>query len=218
MNNRNFLKIKVPFFLRMNIIYIKFERYIEMDEIKISIGTKNFVMLPKVTMSNGISIWYFDPYNMEHAYILNEHIDKIIKNNDVWMYNVDTVVVPATKPIAYAWSIAYKLHANLVVLKKERKPYHTDVLYFDRSEESVTSDRRSEFFIEKFEAEKIKNKQVLFFDDVVSSGATWKAAKKFLDGLKPKDLKSLFLFKEGNSVDNDLTKNEMFIGEIPLIK
>lgn len=188
------------------------------DEISISVGKKSWVKLPKVVMSNGVGIWYFDPYNMQSAYVLVNEIDQLIKSNDTWMYKIDTVVVPATKPICYAWDISYKIHADLVVLKKERKPYHTEVMYFDRSEDSMTTNRRNSFFIEVSEADKIRNKNVLFFDDVISTGSTWRAAKAFLEKLEPNELRSLFLFKEGNMVDDELGVYEKYIGEIPLIK
>ena len=186
---------------------------------KISINKKQSINLPKVKLSTGPEIYYFNPYNMDYAYKLMDELMARVKDKDSTMYKVDTVIVPATKPIPYAFNLAYNIHAKLLVLKKEVKPYHKDILWFSRSAESMTSDSECKFFIEKSEVDLVKDKNVLFFDDVCSRSYTWQTAKSFLLTLNPKSFHSLFLFKEGHTSDKifENDPNAEYIAYIPTV-
>lgn len=155
------------------------------------------VDLPNVTMSNGIKIALFDPYDMTNAKQIIMCLKPFFatqKRN----FGFETIVVPATKPIPIAWHLALEFNYNLVILKKEVKPYYSPWKSFKCK--SITSDNENEMYITTSDFNKLYHKKVIFFDDVLSTGVTYEAAKKFLiEGCVVSELKSIFVFKEGTS-------------------
>ena len=170
------------------------------------------ISLPIITMSNGIKIRLFDPYDMTNA-------DRVISQCFVTMMSLrdqgyETVVVPATKPIPIAWNLAVSLNLNLVVLKKELKPYYTKFKEFTCK--SITSDYTNTMYITEDDYNNLNKHKVIFFDDVLSTGATFESAKKFLkEECNITDMYSLFVLKEGDSYKTD-NKNIKWLGEIPI--
>ena len=167
--------------------------------------------LPIVTMSNGIKIRLFDPYDMTNANkVIIQLIPIIQKYKDL---GFETIAVPATKPIPIAWDLALRFDMNLVLFKKEVKPYYTPWKSFTCK--SITSDDKNEMYITTQDFTKLYHKKVVFFDDVLSSGATYESAKKFLlEGCVVKELKSLFVFKEGTSYKEG--DEVTYLGELPI--
>ena len=171
------------------------------------------ISLPVVTMSNGIKIRLFDPYDMTNAgKVISQCFPAILSLHHNHGY--ETIVVPATKPIPIAWSLANDLNLNLVVLKKELKPYYTKFKEFTCK--SITSDYINTMYITEDDYEHLNNHKIIFFDDVLSTGATFESCKKFLkEQCNIKDMFSLFVLKEGNSYKTD-DKNIKWLGEIPI--
>lgn len=169
------------------------------------------VDLPIVTMSNGIKIRLFDPYDMTNANkVIIQLIPIVQKYKDL---GFETIAVPATKPIPIAWDLALRYQLDLVIFKKEVKPYYQGWKSFHCK--SITSDNDNEMYITINDFTKLYHKKVIFFDDVLSSGATYEAAKKFLlEDCVVKELKSLFVFKEGTSYKegNEVT----YLGKLPI--
>ena len=167
--------------------------------------------LPIITMSNGIKIRLFDPYDMTNA---NKVITQLIPIIQKYKNEgFETIAVPATKPIPIAWDLALRYQMDLVIFKKEVKPYYSPWKSFTCK--SITSDDENEMYITINDFTKLYQKKVIFFDDVLSSGATYEAAKKFLiKSCVVKELKSLFVFKEGTSYKegNEVT----YLGSLPI--
>ena len=169
------------------------------------------ISLPLVTMSNGITIRLYDPYDMTHA---QKIVCQLIPCIDVYkQMGFDTIVVPATKPIPLAWFLALHSQLNLVILKKEIKPYYFKFKEFTCK--SITSDNKNTMYITEEDYNMLNNHKVIFFDDVLSTGATYEASKKFLiEECNITELKSLFVLKEGDSYKTD--KNIKWLGSIPI--
>lgn len=169
------------------------------------------IELPVVTMSNGITIRLYDPYDTTTAHRVIGQLNPIIQK---WKdEGFETIVVPATKPVPLAWHLAVQHNMNLVVLKKEIKPYHEPCMDFNCK--SITSNTINSMFITKTDFNNLHNLKVIFFDDVLSSGATYEACKDFLlNKCYVEDLKSLFVFKEGTSYKegNEVT----YLGSLPI--
>lgn len=157
---------------------------------------KGSVALPIVTMTNGITIRFFDPYDIRYSSAI---IDQMMPHMELAKKDgFETIVVPATKPVPYAWHFAHALGFNLVVIRKEIKPYFPERIEF--SGKSITSFSENTFYISADDIEYLKGKKVIFFDDVLSSGGTYEACKHFLLGkAQCAELRSLFIFKEGES-------------------
>ena len=171
------------------------------------------IYLPLVKMTNGITIRLFDPYDMENARkVITQCLPYVmqLKQN-----GFTTIVVPATKPIPIAWALAVEEQLNLVVLKKEFKPYHTKFKEF--SCKSITSDKTNTMFITESDYYALKYRKVIFFDDVLSTGATYKGSRNFLkEQCNIEDLHALFILKEGDAFKADESDNITWLGEIPI--
>lgn len=177
-------------------------------------GTEAPLELPRITMSNGVRIALYDPTSIRHARsvlrTIVPYLTDVVEKDDI-----EVMVVPATKPVPLAFSMAYSLGIDLVVLKKERKPYWKKCKSF--TAESITSDKPNEFFITQEDYEALRDKNVIFFDDVLSTGATYRASKKFLKAsCKVKSLRAVFVFKEGNAFKAD--SDVVYFGNLPLEK
>ena len=102
---------------------------------------------------------------------------------------------------------------KLVIFKKEVKPYYNPWKSFTCK--SITSDDKNEMYITIQDFAKLYHKKVIFFDDVLSSGSTYEAAKKFLiEDCVVKELKSLFVFKEGTSYNEG--SEVTYLGKLPI--
>lgn len=171
------------------------------------------IELPVVTMSNGITIRLFDPYNTRNSMAaINQLYPMMVKYVETMDFK--TIVVPATKPVPIAYFLSLQLGMiNLVVLKKEIKPYYTKFKEFVCK--SITSDYENTMYITEEDYNKLNNRKVLFFDDVLSTGSTYDACKKFLyKECNIVDLKSFFVFKEGTSYKD--TEEIKYLGELPI--
>lgn len=178
---------------------------------EVIIGGNEKIFLPIVTMSNGITIRLFDPYDMTNAQKVMMKLVPII--NDLKENGYTTIVVPATKPVPIAWALACSENMNLVVLKKEVKPYYKK--YKEFTCKSITSDTQNTMFITEDDYFHLNNHKVIFFDDVISTGATFNGSRKFLkEQCNIEDMFSLFVLKEGDSFKAE--DNVVWLGEIPI--
>jgi adenine/guanine phosphoribosyltransferase-like PRPP-binding protein len=170
------------------------------------------ISLPIVTMSNGITIRLLDLYDMTNAAkVVNQCLPTILSLKAA---GFETIVTPATKPIPVAWSLACSERLNFVVLKKEVKPYYKKFKEFTCK--SITSDSENTMYITEEDYSLLANKKVIFFDDVLSTGATFEGSKKFLkEQCNIDTLFSLFVLKEGTSYKTE-DKNIKWLGEIPI--
>ena len=180
----------------------------EWEDIAIS-GTDS-AKLPVVTMTNGLTIRLVDPYDMDNA---KKYVKQLMPTIENLKWNgFETIVVPATKPIPIAWHFALAFNLNLVVLKKEQKPYSEVYKTFEC--QSITSSAPNTMFITRRDYENINGKKIIFFDDVISSGATYEAAKKFITvDCGSSEIRSLFIFKEGDAYKEG--KEVTYLGKLP---
>lgn len=166
------------------------------------------IELPLVKLSSGVVIRFFDPYDMKNAKEVLRACDDALKKI-LRSFKATTLVVPATKPIPIAWSLAFETGLDLVVIKKEVKPYHEDPVFFDAK--SITSEGTNKFFVERKELESIRGKNIVFFDDVYSTGATYRACLDFLWKNGALSVRSLFVLHEG---DGQLPHSAVACGKI----
>ncbi len=166
------------------------------------------IELPLVKLPSGIVIRLFDPYDMGNAKAVMDACGSALRGI-LDGFPATVLAVPATKPIPLAWSLAFASGLDLVVIKKELKPYHSDPVFFDAK--SITSDRTNRFFVVRREADAIRGRKVVLFDDVYSTGATYRACADFLRRCGASAIKSLFVLHEG---DGPLPEDSMACGKI----
>lgn len=106
---------------------------------------------------------------------------------------VDYVVTTATKGIPLAQNIAEHLNVPYICIRKEEKVYMDKQLKV--LGKSITSGNSFYNMSEK-EFKLLENKNVIFVDDVYSTGSTIDVVKEFTDIAKAKILGAYFILKE----------------------
>lgn len=181
------------------------------EEVVLNNCEKIYLPIVKLQGAN-IDIRLFDPYDMTNALKVVMQCIPVI--DDLKKKGYRTIVVPATKPIPIAWHLAMEFGLNLVVLKKEKKPYYEPFKEFNAK--SITSTKENNLFITRDDYDMLNNKKVIFFDDVLSTGATYDASAKFLkEQCNITDLFALFVLKEGDSYKCE-GSDMKWLGEIPI--
>ena len=88
----------------------------------------------------------------------------------------DIILTTELKGIPIAQEVARLLKIDYVALRKEAKCYMGDVTKLNS--ESITSGKNC-FYISKLEKDKLESKNVIFVDDVFSTGSTFEVILKF---------------------------------------
>ena len=109
-----------------------------------------------------------------------ELLKKAAKNLKKQLKNVDFDIILTTelKGLPIAQEVARATGKDYVCLRKEAKCYMLNPV--STSGESITSGK-STYYVSEPELESLKNKRVLFVDDVFSTGATFDSMLAFAD-------------------------------------
>lgn len=130
--------------------------------------------LPLVKTPGGVTIAGFNPVgDMEVLTKSAEDLARQIKENDV---KCDIILTTELKGIPIAQELARVLGVDYVCLRKEEKCYMANA---KRTEgESITSGKTN-YFISESDENKLKGKNVIFVDDVFSTGSTFVSMQKY---------------------------------------
>lgn len=122
----------------------------------------------------GINIAGFNPVgDMKLLQVCAKHLAKQIKEHGI---SCDFVLTTEFKGLPIAQEVARLLKKDYICLRKEAKCYMGEVTSLNS--ESITSGK-SCYFISGLEKDKLQNKNVIFVDDVFSTGSTFEAIAKF---------------------------------------
>lgn len=116
----------------------------------------------------------------------------------------DIILTTELKGLPIAQEVARYLNCDYVYLRKSKKCYMLNPISI--AGESITSGK-SEYYVSQTEYEKLKNKNVLFVDDVYSTGSTFKFMKNFSKQAGFKITGCLSVLKEGKKNDDNLNFN-----------
>lgn len=140
---------------------------------------------------------------------------------------IDYVITTATKGIPLAQEIACYLNIPFICIRKEEKVYMDKQLKFNGK--SITSGAGFYYISEK-EYTQLKDKTVIFVDDVYSTGSTLEVVRDMCLPINCKILGAYFILKEYKTKDRPVRKFGKFyiwghkkiscasIQAIPLIK
>lgn len=150
--------------------------------------------LPILKSPSGIYIAGFNPVgDMELICKAGEELAGKIVDNDI---EFDVILTTELKGLPIAQEVARKLKCDYVCLRKEKKCYMLNPKH--TSGESITSGK-SDYFVSELDLEKLKNKKVIFVDDVFSTGSTFKNMISFAQRENFKIVAGLSILREGES-------------------
>lgn len=137
---------------------------IEYEELEI-LGLKR--QLPILPSPSGIKIAGFNPVgDMELLQKSAKYLFNLLQNENI---KYDIILTTELKGLPIAQEIASISQKNYVCLRKEAKCYMLNPIKTES--ESITSGK-STYYISQTELLTLKNKRVLFVDDVFSTGGT----------------------------------------------
>ena len=169
--------------------------------------------LPIIEIKEGLSIAVFDMLSSEKLSIdaSKALLDKI-KESDIDLNKVDTVLSAETKGVILAYQIAKYLNKEMVILRKEHKVYHPQVT--KGAVNTYTTKNQHFLYLDNKQIPKLKDKNVLIVDDVVSTGSSLKAIEAILDTVGANIAGKAFVFAEGDAADRD---DIVYVNPLPLL-
>lgn len=169
--------------------------------------------LPIVEIKEGLSIAVFDMLSSEK--LSNDACDALyskIKESDIDISKIDTIISAETKGVILAYNLANKLDANMVILRKEHKIYHKDVT---RGVVNTFTTKDEHFLhLDNNQIPKLKGKNVLIADDVVSTGSSLTAIESILAQVGANIIGKAFVFAEGDAADRE---DIVYVEALPLL-
>ena len=169
--------------------------------------------LPIVEIKEGLSIAVFDMLSSEK--LSNDACDALyskICESDIDTAKIDTVISAETKGVILAYNLANKLGANMVILRKEHKIYHKDVT---RGAVNTFTTKDEHFLhLDNNQIPKLKGKNVLILDDVVSTGSSLTAIESILAQVGANIIGKAFVFAEGDAANRE---DIVYVEALPLL-
>ncbi len=172
--------------------------------------------LPILKAPSGIYIAGFNPVgDMEILIKAGKKLANIIKKNNI---NYDIILTTELKGLPIAQEVAKNLKCDYVALRKEKKCYMLNPT--EISGESITSGK-SKYYISQLDLNKLKGKNVIFVDDVFSTGSTFQHMLDFAHREKFNISAGMYMLREGKGNKNELSFNYLDIpfyacGYLPL--
>lgn len=153
--------------------------------------------LPILKAPSGIYIAGFNPVGDMELLIksANYLADKMIGEK----IKFDIILTTELKGVPIAQEVARNLGCNYICLRKSQKCYMLEPKH--TSGASITSGD-TDYYISSIDLDKLKNKKVLFVDDVFSTGATFENMLEFAKKEQFEIVAGLGILKEGKDDEN----------------
>lgn len=116
-------------------------------------------------------------------------------------YDVDAIVCAESKGVILGTLLAASLNKDLVVFRKENKKYYDDMVSVITS--TYTTENPKRLYCPDHTLESLKYKRVLFVDDVISTGSTYKAISSVLESYGVSLVGSAYVFSEGTDMRDE---------------
>ncbi len=122
---------------------------------------------------------------------------------------VDAFVTPEAKAVPLAHAMSVRTGIPYVVARKTQKPYMVNVI--KKTVLSITTGKPQTLVIDGADVPKIREKNLVIVDDVVSSGGTQRSLKELLAEVDANVVATAVVFTEGDERDDVIC-----LGHLPL--
>lgn len=169
--------------------------------------------LPIIEIKKGLSIAVFDMLSSKK--LSNDAVAALydkIKASKIDITKIDTVISAETKGVILAYQLANLFDADMVILRKEQKIYHKEVT---RGAVNTYTTKDEHFLhLDNNQIPKLKGKNVLITDDVISTGSSLDAIESILEQVGANIIGKAFVFAEGDAAKRD---DVVFCEPLPLL-
>lgn len=169
--------------------------------------------LPIVEIKEGLSIAVFDMLSSKKLSddACTALYDKL-KSSGMDLSKVDVVLSAETKGVILAYRIAEYIGCEMTILRKEQKIYHKNVT--KGAVNTYTTKDEHYLYLDNNQIPKLKGKNVLIVDDVVSTGSSLSAMESILVQVGATVYGKAFVFAEGEAAKRD---DIVFVNPLPLL-
>jgi len=183
-----------------------------MEFYKVNLNGKEYG-LPIVEIKPGLSIAVLDMLSSRAlSHDASYAVIEKIKESGIDTSKIDTVISAETKGITLAYQVAEYLGCEMVILRKEQKIYYKDVT--KALVDTYTTKGSHYLYLENGQIPKIKDKNVLIVDDVVSTGSSLSAIEAIVNEIGGNICGKAFVFAEGEAAERD---DVIFVDSLPLL-
>lgn len=169
--------------------------------------------LPVVEIKEGLSIAVFDMLSSEKLAddASKALLDKLEKS-DIDLDKIDTILSAETKGVILAYQLARSLGKEMVILRKEHKVYHPQIT--KGAVNTYTTKNEHFLYLDNNQIPKLKNKNVLIVDDVVSTGSSLNAIEAILNTVDANIAGKAFVFAEGDAAKRS---DIIYVNPLPIL-
>lgn len=169
--------------------------------------------LPIVEIKEGLSIAVFDMLSETAlAKDASKALFDKIKESGIDISKIDTVLSAETKGIILAYQMSEYLECDMVILRKTHKVYHPQVT--KAAVNTYTTKNEHYLYLDNNQIPKLKDKNVLIVDDVVSTGSSLAAIESILKSAGANICGKAFVFAEGDAANRD---DVIYVNPLPLL-
>jgi adenine phosphoribosyltransferase len=127
---------------------------------------------------------------------------------------IDGFISAEGKSIPLVYEIASQAELPYIILRKTCKPYMGENVLSTKVKSTTTPDEQ-ELYLDNKDLKWVKDKRLIFIDDVISSGATFNACRKIVNMAGGQIVGSLAMAIEG---DYEPTIPTYSLAKLPIIK
>lgn len=179
---------------------------------KVTLNGKEYG-LPIVEIKEGLSIAVLDMLSsIDLSRDASAAVYKKLQESGLDLSKIDTVLSAETKGITLAYQMAEYLDCDMVILRKEQKIYHKNVT--KGAVNTYTTKNQHYLYLDNNQIPKLKDKNVLIVDDVVSTGSSLAAIEQILNQVGANIYAKAFVFAEGDAAKRD---DVIFVDALPLL-
>lgn len=181
-------------------------------EYKVTLNGKEYG-LPIVEIKPGLSIAVLDMLSSKDlSHDASAAVFNKIKESGLDISKVQVVLSAETKGITLAYQLAELIGCDMVILRKNQKIYHREVT--KAAVDTYTTKEPHYLHLDNNQIPKIKDKNVLIVDDVVSTGSSLAAMESIVEKVGGNIVGKAFVFAEGEASErNDV----IFVDALPLL-
>ena len=169
--------------------------------------------LPIVEIKPGLSIAVLDMLSSTAlSHDASFAVINKMKEKGIDLSKIDVVLSAETKGITLAYQVAEYIGCEMVILRKEQKVYYKDVT--KAQVETYTTKDPHYLHLENGQIPKLRGKNVLIVDDVVSTGSSLLAIESIVKEVGGNIFAKAFVFAEGDAAKRD---DVIFVDALPLL-